>query len=178
MRLLIDGFRRWRQQLPPSCGPNHTIDPTVYFAFPDRITLGNYIHMGPRCLINGEGGIVIGDGAIFGGFVTIFAHTHRYKQDEMLPYNFEMEYRKVTIGNGVWIGNGAMVVPGVTIGDGAVVGMGAVVTKDVAKGKVVGGNPAREIGPKRDTEVIDRLVAENAYFERFQLEPPQKISNQ
>lgn len=177
MRLLIDSFRRWRQQLPPSCGPNHTIDPTVYFAFPERISLGNYIHMGPRCLINGEGGIEIGDGTIFGGFVTVFAHTHRYRQSDMLPYNFEMEYRKVVIGSGVWIGNGAMVVPGVSIGDGAVIGMGAVVTQNVEKGQVVGGNPAKEIAPRRDPQVIDRLVSENAYFERRQIETQEKFDN-
>ena len=39
-------------------------------------------------------------------------------------------FRKVKVGNDVWIGTRAMVMGGVTIGDGAVVGAGAVVTND------------------------------------------------
>ena len=46
------------------------------------------------------------------------------------------------------IGSGAVVLPGVIIGEGAVVGAGAVVTRDVPKGAVVAGNPARVLPRK------------------------------
>lgn len=36
--------------------------------------------------------------------------------------------------------------PGVVIGEGAIVAGGSVVTKDVPKGAIVGGNPAKVIG--------------------------------
>ena len=44
---------------------------------------------------------------------------------------------------------GAMVMPGVHIGRGAVVMAGSVVTQDVTPMRLVGGNPARDIGPRR-----------------------------
>jgi len=44
---------------------------------------------------------------------------------------------------------GAMIMPGVHVGQGAVVMAGAVVTQDVLPGRMVGGNPARDIGPRR-----------------------------
>ena len=44
---------------------------------------------------------------------------------------------------------GAMVMPGVTLGRGAVVMAGAVVTKSVPPMRIVGGNPAADIGARR-----------------------------
>ena len=50
-----------------------------------------------------------------------------------------------TIGNNVFIGAGALIRDGVTIGDDVVIGMGAVVVKDIIKGGVYIGNPAKII---------------------------------
>ena len=44
--------------------------------------------------------------------------------------------------------DGAMVMPGVTLGRGAVVMAGAVVTKSVPPMRIVGGNPAVDMGPR------------------------------
>jgi acetyltransferase-like isoleucine patch superfamily enzyme len=51
----------------------------------------------------------------------------------------------VAIGDDVWIGARATILPGVTIHDGAVIAAGAVVTRDVPKGTLVAGVPARPI---------------------------------
>ncbi|MPY91789.1 MAG: N-acetyltransferase [Acidimicrobiia bacterium] len=47
------------------------------------------------------------------------------------------------VGDRVSIGAGSVVAPGVSIGDGSLVGAGSVVTRDVPRGSVVVGNPAR-----------------------------------
>ena len=64
----------------------------------------------------------------------------------------------VTIGNDVWIGREAIIMSGVTIGDGAVVAARALVVKDVAPYIVVGGNPAKLIKPRFDSQTIDDLL--------------------
>lgn len=67
-------------------------------------------------------------------------------------------FRKVKVGNDVWIGTRAMVMGGVTIGDGAVVGAGAVVTKDVPPFAIVGGVPAKIIRYRLPEEVVDEVL--------------------
>ena len=59
---------------------------------------------------------------------------------------------KTHVGNDVWIGHGAIILAGVTIGDGAIIAAGSVVTKDVAPCSVVGGNPARFIKDRFQSE--------------------------
>ncbi len=44
---------------------------------------------------------------------------------------------------------GAMVMPGVRLGRGAVVMAGSVVTRDVPPMRIVGGNPAQDLGPRQ-----------------------------
>lgn len=55
----------------------------------------------------------------------------------------------VLIGDRAWIAYRAIVLPGVVIGEGAVVAAGAVVTRDVAPYAIVAGNPARQVGSRR-----------------------------
>lgn len=161
----IDYLRSWRQTLPHKMGAGCTIEPSAAFQAIDGISLSDYVRIGPQCVLNGEGGLEIGTGTILAPRVVILTSTHQYAQENMLPYQKGSEYRPVKIGRGVWIGWGALIVPGVTINDGAVVAMGAVVTKDVEKGQVVGGNPAKEIG-RRSAELVDRLIGENEYYEK------------
>jgi acetyltransferase-like isoleucine patch superfamily enzyme len=161
--LILQWLRRLRQHLPPQRGSHLSIDPSVVFIGSERIVLGDYVYLGPGCTLEGKGGLTIGDGVVFGPCVTVLTSSHQYQQETLLPYHLVDEFRPVTIGHGVWVGWGAMIVPGVTLGDGAVVAAGAVVTRCVEQGTVVGGNPAREIA-RRASGVVDRLVAQRAYF--------------
>ena len=52
---------------------------------------------------------------------------------------------RVIISDDCYVGAGAIILPGIKIGNQVTVGAGAVVTADVAGGKTVVGNPAREL---------------------------------
>lgn len=72
---------------------------------------------------------------------------------------FKREKPLVTyVGNDVWIGRNAIIKEGVNIGHGSVIGMGSVVTKDVLPYSIVGGNPARLIRMRFDSDTIDNLI--------------------
>lgn len=55
-------------------------------------------------------------------------------------------YRRVKIGNNVFIGVDSIIMPGVIIEDNVIIAAGSVVTKSIPSGKIVGGNPAKIIG--------------------------------
>lgn len=54
-------------------------------------------------------------------------------------------YRKIKIGNNVFIGMSSIVLLGVEVGDNVIIGAGSVVTKSVPPNSVVVGNPAKII---------------------------------
>ncbi len=69
-------------------------------------------------------------------------------------------FKRVKIGNDVWIGYGALIVGGVTIGDGACIGAGAIVTKDVPPYAIVGGVPAKVLKYRFPEQIIAKLLDE------------------
>ena len=68
-------------------------------------------------------------------------------------------FKRVKVGNDVWIGVRTMVMGGVTIGDGAVIGAGSIVTRDIPPYAVVVGVPAKVIRYRFTQEQIDALLA-------------------
>jgi acetyltransferase-like isoleucine patch superfamily enzyme len=100
-----------------------------------RITCATRVAVGPRSLI--------GDARIMD---TAYHHTSRRRREGLGP----APTRPVEIGSNVWVGASAGILMGVTIGDNAVIGFGAVVTRDVPPDRIVGGNPAVDIGPVPD----------------------------
>jgi virginiamycin A acetyltransferase len=64
----------------------------------------------------------------------------------------------IIIGNDVWIGYNATIMAGVTIGDGAIIATNSIVTKDVEPYTIVGGNPAKEIKKRFDSNTIKKLL--------------------
>ena len=58
--------------------------------------------------------------------------------------------KKITIEANAFIGARAMILPGVKVGKNAVVGAMSVVTKDVPSDQIVAGNPAKEIGIRKN----------------------------
>lgn len=72
---------------------------------------------------------------------------------------FYPHFDTITLEDNVCIGGFSKIMPGVVIGEGAIVAGGSVVTKDVPKGAIVGGNPAKVIGWTE--ELAKRRIAEN-----------------
>lgn len=67
-------------------------------------------------------------------------------------------YRRVEIGNNVFIGVNSIIMPGVRIEDNVIVAAGSIVTKSVPSGVIIAGNPAKIIG---NYEAYQKEVLEN-----------------
>jgi len=106
--------------------------------------IGEGTWIGAFTIIDGSGGLTIGQGCDISSGVHIYTHssTRRCVSGRDYP---TVDRAQVTIGDRVFIGANAVIMMGVTIGDESVVGAGSVVTKDVPSRTVVAGVPARRI---------------------------------
>lgn len=65
------------------------------------------------------------------------------------PASFTTKTKPVRIDDYAVLFAGAMLMPGVHLGEGAVVMAGAVVIRSVPPYRIVGGNPAVDLGPRQ-----------------------------
>lgn len=123
--------------------PDNPYNPLAWIIGDPQIGAATWI--GAFTVIDGSGGLTIGEGCDISSGVQIYTHSSARRCVSARAFD-EVDRAPVHIGNHVFIGAGAIVNMGVRIGDGAVVGAGAVVTRDVAPAAVVAGVPARVIG--------------------------------
>ena len=110
-----------------------------------QVTAGKNVWIGPFTVLDGSGGIEIGD------YVSIAAGVQIYSHDSVnwalsggtAPY----ETAPVKIGSRCYIGPNAVIAKGVTIGDGCVIGANSLVLDDVPAGSKAVGSPCRVVGP-------------------------------
>lgn len=80
--------------------------------------------------------------------------------EKVMPKPGDLPYKGDTVvGNDVWIGYEALIMPGVKIGNGAIVSSRSVVTSDVPPYTIVGGNPAKPIKQRFDSDTVAALDA-------------------
>ncbi len=80
------------------------------------------------------------------------AHDHQHKFDlkSSVRHGECNQFNEIIIGKGVWVGYRTSITDGVHIGDYSVIGANSVVTKDVPRGCVTAGVPAKVIKSRRD----------------------------
>ena len=118
----------------------------VKFFSPWNIRIGNYSIIHFDALLDGRGGIVIGNNVDISFGVKIFSEQHLTDSD-----TYDSIAKEVVIQDYAAIGSYSIILPGVTIGEGAIVATGSVVTKDVEPYTVVAGTPAKPIKKRQCT---------------------------
>ncbi|MBF0421576.1 MAG: acyltransferase [Magnetococcales bacterium] len=116
------------------------------------------MEIGDRCslnynvMLNGRGGLVIGDDFTSGPNVTIWTAEHLFRDPSRKVLEQGEIEKPVFIGNDVWCGTGSIILPGVTIADGTIVAAGAVVHRNTEPYSIVGGVPAKVIGYRKSSK--------------------------
>jgi maltose O-acetyltransferase len=129
-----------------------TIYPGVYFTHTYGIRVGSSFSPNTGVLMDGRGGIEIGDHVMIGPYSVIVSSNHDFKQVVSPMATLDHIMAPVIIGNDVWIGAHVVITGGTKIGNGVVISAGAVVTKDVDDYQIVGGVPARVIGSRKQSK--------------------------
>jgi acetyltransferase-like isoleucine patch superfamily enzyme len=153
-------FDRWERAASLGFGEGTSIYHSSY-VFGD-VSVGRNTWIGPLVLLDGTGGLRIGDNCSVSTGVQIYSHdTVKWAvSGGSAPY----EHAPVSIGSSCYIGSHSVVAKGVTIGDHCVVGACSFVNRDLAPNTIAGGVPIRHLGHVEvhdgDAElVIDREQA-------------------
>lgn len=126
-------------------GEGSHISTQVSIISPENIVLGKRVGVANKVILDGRGGITIGDNSIIGFESVILSCTHNSSSRDIPIRDQGMFQKKIEIGEDVWVGARAVIMPGIKIGEGAIIGANAVVTRDVKPYAIVGGVPARFI---------------------------------
>ena len=125
---------------------------------PYRISVGEHTNINKRCVLDGRGGLKIGDNVDIAQETNIWSEQHDYNSP-----TYKSVCKTVVIDDYVWLASRVTVLPGVHIGRGAVVASGAVVTKDVLPLAIVAGVPAKIIGYRKE-EALQYHLGDRAWF--------------
>lgn len=113
------------------------------------VKVGANSWIGPFTILDGSGGLTIGDNCSISAGVQIYTHdtVAWAKSGGTEPY----VQAPTRIGDGCYLGPNTIVAKGVTVGDGAVVGANSLVLYDIPAGATAYGNPARLVKPEDGT---------------------------
>lgn len=135
------------------CGKNIKVDRNVYIS--PSIKVGNNVRISENVKIRKN--TVIKDNVLIGPGVQIITATHNFQSLDT-PINMQgTQQYEIYIGNDVWIGTNAIILPNIKISDHAIIAAGSIVTKDVPEKAIVGGNPAKLIRFRNNTEIKYKL---------------------
>jgi acetyltransferase-like isoleucine patch superfamily enzyme len=142
-----------------SVGNNLCVNGTTWVT--ENTVIGDNVLFNEMRVLGG-GRVVFGDNFRCGRNCWVIAQNHNYDEGKAIPYDDTYITDDVIIEENVWIGHGVIVLPGVTINEGAIIQAGSVVTKDIPKGSIAGGHPAK-IFDKRDMKHYEQLKSEDKY---------------
>ena len=125
-------------------GTGVRIKRTVVLKFPWNLAIGDESMVCDNARIFCEDEVCIGRRVQIGEETWLITGSH-----DVNTSDFKLVHGPIVVGDNAWIATKAIVLKNVRIGEGAVVGAGALVTRDIPNWKIVGGNPAREIGERK-----------------------------
>lgn len=134
-------FDRWERAEFLDFGKGSSIyDSALVFG---NVNVGSNTWIGPFTIIDGSGGLEIGNHCSISAGVHIY--THDSVQSAISGGEKPYEYGSVKIGNNCYIGPNAVIAKGVELGDGTIVGANSFVNNSFGKHSKIAGNPAKQI---------------------------------
>jgi acetyltransferase-like isoleucine patch superfamily enzyme len=135
-------YDRWERARTLGFGEGASIYHSSYVY--GRVSVGAHTWIGPLTVLDGSGGLAIGEYCSISAGVQIY--THDTVKWALSGGRAEYERAPVVIGSNCHIGSQAVIAKGVTIGDHCVVGACSFVNKDLPPYTVAYGVPCRQAG--------------------------------
>ena len=151
-------FDRWERAKSLNFGEGTSIYHNSYVY--GNVEIGHHTWVGPYTLLDGSGGLVIGD------YCSVSAGVHIYTHDTvkwaLSGGKAEYERDSVSIGNCSYIGSQTVIAKGVTIGEHCVIGACAFVNRSIPPYSIAVGIPCRVVGSVEIHDDEVRLIYNQA----------------
>ena len=135
-------FDRWERARSLGFGEGTSVYHNSYIY--GDVSVGQQTWIGPYTMLEGSGGLHIGDHCSISAGVHIY--THDTVKWAVSGGKAKYEYAPVQIGNCCYIGSQTVIAKGVTIGDHSVIGSCSFVNRDIPPYTIAVGSPCRPIG--------------------------------
>jgi len=149
---------KWRRY---SIGKNLYAGLRVYLWAREKLVIGDNFYIGKDSQI--ETDCIIGDNVIFANKVAIVGRYDHHFQKLGVPirmaprimdehYDWKGLNQLTIIEDDVWVGYGSIIMGGVKISKGCIIAAGSLVTKDTEPYYIYGGNPAKKLNPRFESQ--------------------------
>ena len=126
----------------------------------NSLIIGSEIQIGAYNIINGLGGLIISDRVTLSARVSIYSHSHCFRDDNdktKVTYSNSMVVNApisciespIVLEKGVWLGLGVIVLGG-TIGKNSFITSNSVLKSNVEENSYISGNPGKKIKKRFD----------------------------
>ncbi|MBD0331897.1 MAG: acyltransferase [Chitinophagaceae bacterium] len=115
-----------------------------------NVKVGKECWIGPNTILDGSGGLIIGD------YCTISAGAHIYSHDNvkqtLSSKKQPIDKKETKIGNNVYVAPNVVIAKGVTIGNNCVIATASFVNKIFPDNCIIMGQPAKVVGKVENTD--------------------------
>ncbi len=142
------------------CGKDFAMGKDYQINYSQRLLVGDSCYIARNVWIQAMGEVTLEDEVVCGPYVVIASTNHSFTRGSTVGSSTCPE--PIHIGKGTWIGARVVITAGVTIGRGNLVAAGAVVTRSTPDNVVIGGVPARVIGPRIEQQTTSDMLERSA----------------
>ncbi len=140
-RISLFLHKRYLGRALGACGSNLSVHGKTWVIYPNRIQLGDGVHLNHGCVLYALGSITVGSRCHLSSYVQL----QTGGLQSALGKRASHKSAPIVLEDDVWVGANVVILPGVVIGKGSILAAGAVVSRNIPSGEIWGGVPARFI---------------------------------
>ncbi len=135
-------FDRWQRAKDLGWGEGSSVYDSSYVF--GNVSVGKDTWIGPFTIIDGSGGLTIGDNCTLSSGVHVY--THNNVKQTLSGGKSPIEREAVSIGNCTYIAPQTILAMGISIGNHSIIAANSFVNKSFPDFAIIAGNPAKQIG--------------------------------
>lgn len=139
-------------------GKRNFIDMNCYFLAPNKIEIGDNVHINQGCFLDARGGLIFEDNVSVSHYCKFVTGGHDWNDPE-----FKGIFCPIKVKKYVWVGIQCVILQGVTLGQGSVIASCSLVNKDTESYALYAGLPAKKLKNRNTNQKYHPLEGVNHF---------------